>query len=268
MIGVIILAILVVMLISFIVWLRRKNNKLATKTVGTVTPTTGSKNKTWKKKSPYIWFFILQFIVLNFIYPGGWFEVKTLFWFFATRNSDKYVAIKKISDILEKEEKKKISDIRAEIEKIEGKTEITDRDKMKLGELANEAVNVGKPTPPPQKVPAKLEEEVWDWTFEWEATAEQLASGRQETVGLINDAQIISCDDNVLKFRYKRPSGKIVNLTLGRDNPETEFYFGRVAQSDLYLRVWLLPDEKGNFKGQFDNGPGKTSMEVFLKKRS
>ena len=110
--------------------------------------------------------------------------------------------------------------------------------------------------------------EVWDWTFEWEATAEQMASGKQKIVGRKNDAQIISRNNNVLKFRYKRPSGKIVNLTLDRGNPETEFYFGRVAQSDLYLRVWLLPDEKGNFKGQFDNGPGKTSMEVFLKKRS
>ena len=117
-------------------------------------------------------------------------------------------------------------------------------------------------------IPAKPKEEVWDWTFEWEATAEQMASGKQKTVGLINDAQILSRNEKVLKFKYKRPSGKIVNLTLDRDNPETEFYFGRVTQSDLYLRVWLLPDEKGNFKGQFDNGPGKTAIDVFLKKKS
>lgn len=122
--------------------------------------------------------------------------------------------------------------------------------------------------PPEQKpVQIKPKEEVWDWVFEWEATAKQLASGEQKVVGRINDAQIISYNESVLKFRYKRPSGKIVGLTLDRNSPE-EFYFGSVAQSDLYLRVWLLPDERGNFKGRFDNGPGKTTMEVFLKKRS
>lgn len=114
--------------------------------------------------------------------------------------------------------------------------------------------------------PAKPKEEVWDWTFEWEATAKQLASGRQKITGRINDAQVISLNANVLKFIYKRPSGKIVSLTLDRSDPK-EFYFGRVAQSNLYLRVWLLPDEKGNFNGRFDNGPGKISMEVFLKKK-
>ena len=121
--------------------------------------------------------------------------------------------------------------------------------------------------PPEQKpVPIKPKEEVWDWVFEWEATAKQLASGEQKVVGRINDAQIISYNERVLKFRYKRPSGKIVDITLDRHSPE-EFYFGSVAQSDLYLRVWLLPDERGNFKGRFDNGHGKTTMEVFLKKR-
>lgn len=120
---------------------------------------------------------------------------------------------------------------------------------------------------PPKPSSVKPKEEVWDWTFEWEATAEQLASGKQKTIGLINDAQIISCNDNVLKFRYKRPSGKIVNLTLNRDNPETEYYFGRASQGGLYIRVWLRLDEKKNFHGQFDNGPGKTSMEVFLIKK-
>ena len=94
-----------------------------------------------------------------------------------------------------------------------------------------------------------------------------MASGRQKIVGRINDAQVLSQNKNVLKFRYKRPSGKIVDMVLDRDNPETEFYFGRATQSDMYIRVWLLPDEKGNFQGQFDNGPGKISMEVFLKKK-
>lgn len=130
---------------------------------------------------------------------------------------------------------------------------------------AKKKVKEGPPSPP--KVATKPKKEVWDWTFEWEAETEHLASRMQKVIGRINDAQIISRNDNVLKFRYKRPSGKIVDLTLDRDNPETEYYFGRAAQSDLYIRVWLLPDEKENFKGRFDNGPGKVSIEAFLKKK-
>lgn len=116
--------------------------------------------------------------------------------------------------------------------------------------------------------PAKPKEEVWDWTFEWEATAKQMASGRQKIPGIINDTCLISCNANVLKFRYERPSGKLVDLTLDRSSQD-EYYFGRVAQSDLYLRVWLLPNPKepGNFKGTADNGPNTISMEIFLKKK-
>src|SRR3989339_768375 len=75
-------------------------------------------------------------------------------------------------------------------------------------------------------IPAKPKEEVWDWTFEWEATAEQLASGRQKTVGLINDAVLTATPtDKVLKFKYKRPSGKLVELTLSRSDVG-KFYRG------------------------------------------
>ena len=127
----------------------------------------------------------------------------------------------------------------------------------------------GKLVPPPKQVSAKPEEEVWDCIFEWEAAPEQLASGRQKIVGIINNARINSCDAKVLKFTYKRPSGKIVNMALNRNDPQKEHYFGRVAQKDLYLRVWLNSDseEPGNFKGQADNGPNTISMEVFLKKK-
>src|SRR3989338_1712964 len=125
-----------------------------------------SKNKIWNKKSSYVWLFILQFVVLNFIYPGGWFEVKTLFWFFAQRNSDKYVAFKDINTILEKDEKQKISSVRVEIEKIKGKTKLTENDKRRLDELTNEITNVGKPTPPKLASADKPQEKVeWVMSF-------------------------------------------------------------------------------------------------------
>lgn len=269
MIGVIIMAIIVVIVIFLILWLQSKSKKSGTKTVGTTTTTTGSKNKTWnwKKRSIYIWLLILQFIVLDFIYPGGRFESKTLFWFIATQNSDKYVAIKKINDILERDEKKKISSIQGEVKKIEDKAELTPDDKVELGELAKKALNIGKATPQKQVVIAKPKEEVWDWTFEWEATAEQMRKNPQQQRGLINEAMLTNIPtDTVLKFKYKRPSGKLVEMTLSRKNTIKEYYFGRVSQEDLYLRVWLLPDGQ-NFKGNADNGPGTTSMEVFLKKK-
>ena len=121
-----------------------------------------------------------------------------------------------------------------------------------------------KSKPPKEEV----KEEVWDWTFEWEASEQQMASG-QAVRGRVNEAQLLSCDDLTLKFRYKRQqNGEILDLTLTRKN-RNEPYFGRVAQNNLYLRVWLMPDPKepGNFKGQFDNGPGTISLEVFLKKK-
>ena len=167
-------------------------------------------------------------------------------------------------------EKKKLEEFN---KKVKDGTPLTTNEKRQAMEADEKIAEVrkkyakGELATPPKQVSAKPKEEVWDWTFEWEAATEHLVSNRQKVIGRINDAQIISRNDNVLKFRYKRPSGKIVDMTLDRNDPETEFYFGRASQSDLYIRVWLLPDEKGNFKGQFDNGPGKISIEVFLKKK-
>ena len=130
------------------------------------------------------------------------------------------------------------------------------------------------PSPPetasmPKPPKGEVKEEVWDWVFEWEASEQQMASG-QMVRGRVNEAQLLSlsCDALVLKFRYKRQqNGEIINLTLTRKN-RNEPYFGRVAQKNLYLRVWLMPNPKepGNFKGQFDNGPGTISLDVFLRK--
>lgn len=225
----------------------------------------------WKKnrRSLIVWIIILQFIVLNLIYPGEWFEVKKIFWFFAPRISGKYLALKEYKDIVETDKKKKLSDIQEKIRKFEKVKELSTADIKKLNELTKQAEKINDVYSETAKpASAKPKEEVWDWTFEWEATAKQMASGRQKIPGIINDTCLISCNDNVLKFRYKRPSGKLVDLTLDRSSQD-EYYFGRVAQSDLYLRVWLLPNPKepGNFKGTADNGPNTISMEIFLKKK-
>ena len=227
----------------------------------------------WKKnkKSLITWAIVLQFIVLNLIYPGQWFEVKSIFWFFAPRISGRYAVLKEYKDIVETEKKKRLSDIQEEIRKFETVKNLDTDDIKMLNNLTKQAekINDVYEAKPVKQVSAKPEEEVWDWIFEWEATPEQLASGRQKIVGIINNARINSCDAKVLKFTYKRPGGKIVNMALNRNDPQKEHYFGRVAQKDLYLRVWLNGDseEPGNFKGQADNGPNTISMEVFLKKK-
>lgn len=74
---------------------KSKEEEKMTETKDTKKESSESSKKIWKKKSLYIWLFILQFVVLNFIYPGGLFEVKAIFWFFATRNSDKVVNLGK-----------------------------------------------------------------------------------------------------------------------------------------------------------------------------
>ena len=155
------------------------------------------------------------------------------------------------------------------IDKKEMPTENEKRAAMEAEEkirMVRKEYSEGKLAPPLQKIPAKPKEDIWDCIFEWEATAEQMASGKQKTVGLINEAVLTATPtDKVLKFKYKRPSGKLVELTLSRSDVG-KFYRGKVSQEDLYLRVWLLPDDQ-NFKGHADNGPGTTSMEVFLKKK-
>ena len=123
----------------------------------------------------------------------------------------------------------------------------------------------GELVPPPKQVSAKPKEE-WDWTFEWEATPEQMASGRQKIVGRINDAQVLSQNKNVLKFRYKRPSGKIVDMVLDRDNPETEFYFGRATQSDMYIRSGFCQMKKEIFRANLITAREKFPWRFFLKR--
>lgn len=180
---------------------------------------------------------------------------------------------KNLAEIELKPEKEKLVALDKKVESGEKLTETEKREAMEADkkiEKVRKDYSDGKLiSPSPKSASAKPKEEIWDWTFEWEATADQMASGRQKIPGLINDTQFVSCNDKVLKFKYKRPSGKIVNMTLDRKKPETEHYFGRVSQSDLYLRVWLIPnsEEPGNFKGVADNGPNTISMEVFLKKK-
>lgn len=180
---------------------------------------------------------------------------------------------KNLAEIELKTEKDRLAVFNEKVKNGERLTEAEKREAMEADkkiEKVRKDYSDGKLVPPPPPpVPAQPKKEVWDWTFEWEATAEQMASGKQKIPGLINDTQFMSCDDKVLKFKYKRPSGKIVNMTLDRNDPETEHYFGRVSQNDLYLRVWLIPnpEEPGNFKGTADNGPNTISMEVFLKKK-
>ena len=142
-------------------------------------------------------------------------------------------------------------------------------DIKRLNDLTRQAekINDVYKARPTEIASAKPKEEVWDWTFEWEAAAEHLASDRQKIVGRINDAQIISRNDNVLKFRYKRPSGKIVNLALDRDDPKNRILFWASFSKRSVYQGLASARRKGNFKGQFDNGPGKVSAEVFLKKK-
>lgn len=178
---------------------------------------------------------------------------------------------KNLAEIELKPEKDKLATLNERIKKGGILTEAEKREVMEADEKIKKVrkdYSDGKLiSAPPKPVTAQSKEEIWDWAFEWEATAEQLASNKKQEKGLINNTCFISCNDFVLKFKYKRPSGKIVELTLDRDDPETEFYFGRVSQSDLYLRVWLVPDKKGNFEGHFDNGPNTNLIEVFLKNK-
>lgn len=151
---------------------------------------------------------------------------------------------------LTEEEKRTAIDATKKIEKV--------REDYSKGKLVALVVVATAPKPTPT---------TWDWTFEWEATPEQMRRNENQEKGLINDARVIFRDEKVLKFNYKRPSGKLVELTLSRNDSVKEFYQGKVSQSDLYLRVWLVPDEKGGFRGTSDNGPNTTQMEVFLKRK-
>lgn len=240
-----------------------------------------SQNKTnteaWKKPFVFLWTNLLRpkklimWTILGAICWGGYLFVCYL-WPTPERLAFKELS-KNLAEIELKPEKDKLAVFNEKVKNGERLTEAEKREAMEADkkiEKVRKDYSDGKLVPPPPKpASVKPKEEVWDWTFEWEATSEQLASGRQKIPELINDTQFVFCDDKVLKFKYKRPSGKIVNMTLDRNKPETEHYFGRVAQSDLYLRVWLIPnpEEPGNFKGTADNGPNTISVDIFLKKK-
>ena len=255
MTGIIILATTVTIIALLIVWLRLKSKNGGAKTVGTtpvITTTQTSTPKNWGWWKLITWLFILQFVVLNFIYPGGWFEVKAIFWFFATRNSDKYIALKDINTILEKDEKQKISSVQVEIEKIKGKTKLTENDKRRLDKLTNEIANVGKPTPP-KPVPPKP-------TTKWIA---RLSTSRRQIEEAANMHLNQAANDKIevdaispfirtetkIKFSYKK-RGKLHEVVLTRDNPADEYYYGIVDLSDnTQLEMWLEEDGLEKYKG-------------------
>lgn len=176
---------------------------------------------------------------------------------------------KNLAEVELQPEKDKLANLNA---KVKGGASLTEEEKRvateatkKIGKVRkdySEGKLVEEP-PAPIKTSAPV---VWDWTFEWEATPEQLQRNKKQEKGLINPARVVSLDAKVLKFNYKRPSGKLVELTLSRNDSVKEFYQGKVSQPDLYLRVWLLPDGE-DFRGYADNGPNTTKMEVFLKKK-
>jgi len=179
---------------------------------------------------------------------------------------------KNLAEVELQPEKNKLATLNAKVK--EGGS-LTDEEKRvamnatkKIGQVRKDYSEGKLVAPTPQKPPSPAVE-VWEWTFEWEATPEQVRHNKSQQKGLINDAMLIFRDEKVLKFNYKRPSGKLVKLTLSRKDPAKEFYQGKVQQSDLYLRVWLIEDNKHpeNFRGTADNGPNSTQMEVFLKKK-
>lgn len=181
---------------------------------------------------------------------------------------------KNLAEVELQPEKDKLSKLNAKVKGGETLTEEEKRTAMnatkKIGKVRKNYSKGKLVAPPPPKPTADVEPvEVWDWTFEWEATPDQVRRNENQEKGLINEARIIFRDEKVLKFNYKRPSGKLVELTLSRNGSVKEFYQGKVSQSDLYLRVWLIPDDKhpGNFIGTADNGPNSMQMEIFLKKK-
>lgn len=177
---------------------------------------------------------------------------------------------KNLAEVELQPEKDKLATLNAKVKGGDGLTEEEKKAAMdatkKIGKVRKNYSKGKLVAPVVATVPKPTPSVVWDWTFEWEATPEQLRRNSNQEKGLINDARVIFRDEKVLKFNYKRPSGKLVELTLSR-NESKDFYQGKVSQSDLYLRVWLVPDEKVNFRGTADNGPNTTQMEVFLRKK-
>lgn len=215
-----------------------------------------SKDKIWKKKSLYIWLFVLQFIVLNFIYPGGLFEVKAIFWFFATRNSDKYVVIKDINNILNNNQKQKTTSIQKKIKEIGNKSEIMDEDKIKLGELANEIVNVGKPKrqkalvekpalKPKEEIP--IEKEEWRIVF---TSLDKLMKREGVKQKGFFDLKVLSllesADKKNLTISYVSSTGDKKTMELSREK-KGEYYKGWFENTHPdkkrgSIKIYLLED--------------------------
>ena len=132
------------------------------------------------RKPLIIWAIILQFIVLNLIYPGEWFEVKKIFWFFAPKISGRYLALKEYKDIIETDKKKKLSDIQNEIRKFEQAKNLSTDDINKLNNLTRRAEKINdvykeKPTKP---APAP----VYKWIFGFKAEPEDVINARKKVL--------------------------------------------------------------------------------------
>ena len=98
---------------------------------------------------------ILHFVVLNFVYPGEWFEIKKIFWFFAPKISEKYTALKEYQNIIEIDKKKKLFDIQEEINKFKDVKNLKDGDIKRLNELARQAAKINNTYIETNPTPAK-----------------------------------------------------------------------------------------------------------------
>ena len=206
-----------------------------------------------------------------------------MFWFFAARNSDKYVAVKKINDILERDEKKKISSLQVEIGKIDGKAELTPDDKMKLGELANEVVNVGKPTPPPKNTFTHSVEKT-EWIMSFTASDKIMKRESTQSAYWENKVLDITSTPTNLHVSYARANGQKKGLALTRSK-EGSFFSGWVENTHQErkrgnIKIFLLEDntppyeitggvsgKKSKISPQFTGYMGESEVMVKVFKR-
>lgn len=239
----------------------------------------------WKKnrKSLIIWVIILQFIVLNLIYPGKWFEVKKIFWFFAPRISDKYAAIKEYKDIVEADKKKKLSDIQVKIKKFEQTKDLGVDDIKKLNDLKKQAVkinNVYSETKTEKPVSAKPKEEVWNWTFKWERNDRQWEEAKKagrKKKGEEYPARLLDITPSQLTMEYVSGySGKPKKVALKVGNTGDFWaadYFVKSKnpkEIDLSLKVSLYknPESPGNFTGIFWQDQDGQQVNCWLSKNN
>ena len=230
------------------------------------------------RKSLIIWAIILQFIVLNLIYPGEWFEVKKIFWFFAPKISGRYLALKEYKDIIETDKKKKLSDIQNEIRKFEQAKNLSTDDINKLNNLTRRAEKINdvykeKPTKPAPAKPAR-------WIFQILADPEVIIRARAKRV---NQAPLtefnlnyFSKTDNELRFRYKTPTGKTVDVLLNKRSLNDSHYFGMADLPDppkgRKMMLWLKNNDRDDgFEGTtvtWDGSRWYPTVTAFLKRTS